>query len=561
MRRKFLVIFLLVLGVSAFFLTKDLFLPHVKKTGKNPPPVTEQKPFVIIIPSYNNEKYVEKNLRSVFTQNYQNYRVIYVSDNSRDETLENAKALLTDLDKVGRATLIHNPINCGALANIYNAVHSCHDKEIVVLLDGDDFFAHENVLNILNQTYADPNVWMTYGNYLDYPTYKQEPQICKKLPENVIVKRSFRNSPCVTTHLRTFYASLFKEIRISDLFFRGRFYSMGWDLAIMLPLLEMSAPRIAYIEDVLYLYNRGNPISDHKLNLAFQRKCHVDIYKKSQYLTLHHLPRQLMQKHSADLVVFSENNPMQLFALLESVDQNVTGLGNTTVFYHAKNSELESHYLEIKLEFPKVQFLKIEDNFKILLNTIAFDSPLSESKYILFAKDSLIVKDQLDLTKAISSLEISQAYSLHFSHHQNLTFSKELDRHLPLPPATPLRGIASGEVPFAWQFSAGTDDWNTPRHFSFALYRKEDIQKSLENLDFASPSSLEYQWTEHIPQEEIGLFYADAKCAFLEPAPHLSKRALSEKFEEGLKIDLNPLFQAQTPSQEISTDLSFISRF
>ncbi|NGX47206.1 MAG: Poly-beta-1,6-N-acetyl-D-glucosamine synthase [Chlamydiae bacterium] len=559
MRLKLFLILFLVLGVSAFF-AKDFILSHKNKTEKTSHPVTEQKPFVIVIPSYNNSKYIEKNLRSVFSQDYENFRVIYINDNSRDDTLEKAKTLLTQLDKKGCATLIHNPVNAGALANIYNAVHSCHDHEIIILLDGDDYLAHENVLKILNQTYADPGVWMSYGNYLDYPSLKQEPCICKKLPDKVIENRTFRSSTWVTSHLRSFYASLFKEIEIADLFYRGRFYSMGWDLAIMLPLLEMSAPRIAFIEETLYLYNRENPISDHKINIDFQRQCHEHIYAKPHYPSLRHLPSHTTQKQSADLVIFSEDNPTQMYALLESIKHYVTGLGKTTVLYKTSSPEIESHYLEIKLDFPGVQFIKIENNFKALLYAVAFDIPLPDSKYILFAEDSLIVKNLLDLSKAIHTLETSKAYGLYFSHHQNLEFSKELSRHEPIPPYSALRGIASGEIPFAWQFSAGIDDWNTPNPFSLALYRKEDIKKLMQNLDFDTPLTLQYEWANHTPQEAIGLFYPKAKCAHLSPLQSLSKEDLIEKFESGLKIDLTPFFQIESPSQEISANFEFVPR-
>ena len=44
--------------------------------------VTEHKPFVIVVPSYNNSSWVEKNLRSIFEQKYDNYRVVYINDAS-----------------------------------------------------------------------------------------------------------------------------------------------------------------------------------------------------------------------------------------------------------------------------------------------------------------------------------------------------------------------------------------------------------------------------------------------------------------------------------------------
>ena len=45
-----------------------------------------ERSIVVIIPSYNNVRWVEKNLMSVFEQKYENFRVIYIDDCSTDGT-------------------------------------------------------------------------------------------------------------------------------------------------------------------------------------------------------------------------------------------------------------------------------------------------------------------------------------------------------------------------------------------------------------------------------------------------------------------------------------------
>jgi glycosyltransferase involved in cell wall biosynthesis len=252
--------------------------------------VKEEKPFVVIIPSYNNAAFCEKNLRSVFEQNYKNFRVIYIDDCSTDNTFEKVKELIEKSGQTARTTLIRNQKNCGALMNFYRAIHTCQDGEIVVALDGDDFLAHEQVLTKLNRVYADDQVWMTYGNYLDYPTFKQEVVSCKKVSDSVIHNNSFRQAPWTFSHLRTFYAGIFKKIREEDLHYQGKFYPMAGDLAMMYPLLEMSGKHIRFISDVLYLYNRSNPLNDHKVNFALQQSCSDAIRKAKPYTPLETRP-------------------------------------------------------------------------------------------------------------------------------------------------------------------------------------------------------------------------------------------------------------------------------
>ena len=60
-----------------------------------------EKPIVVVIPSYNNERWVENNLTSVFKQNYQNYRVIYVDDCSTDNTYKHVMELIEQVSSAG----------------------------------------------------------------------------------------------------------------------------------------------------------------------------------------------------------------------------------------------------------------------------------------------------------------------------------------------------------------------------------------------------------------------------------------------------------------------------
>ena len=503
-------------------------------------PVTEQKPFVILIPSYNNSAYIEKNLRSVFSQNYDNFRLIYIDDNSSDDTLKKAQTLLRELDTNNRATLIHNPANYGALANLYNTAHSCHDYEIVVVLSGDDFFAHENVLQTLNSAYANPNTWLTLGNALDYP--------------------SFNSSKKSLMPAYTFYTALFKQIPLEDLFYRGRFYAMGWDHALMNPLLQMADTHTQHISDILYLHNCDNPRSDRKIHPQFYEECISHARKKQKRAPLKRLPNSAIQTEFADLVIFSEDRPLQLFALLESIQSYVSGVNRISVLYKGTSSEFESGYLEVKLAFPKVQFASQTEDFKSLFMKMAFEPILPMSNYVLFAEDTLIIKDVINLSKGIHALEETGAYGLYLGHHQGLNFSQTLQRHQPIPTFFPLRGIASGETPFAWQFSSGSDDWNMPNSFHFTLYAKETLKKVFHNLDFDTPSSLLYEWGLHAPESAIGLFYTNAKSLQLTPHKYATVEALLEKFDAGFKIDLAPLFQISSPSQEMTTKVSFIPR-
>ncbi|MDR3646566.1 MAG: glycosyltransferase [Candidatus Babeliales bacterium] len=239
-----------------------------------------EKPFVIVIPSYNNKYWYQKNLDSVFRQNYTNYRVIYIDDISSDKTGELVEQYIIERKQTHRTNLIKNTTRKLALANLYDAIHSCKPEEIIVCLDGDDMLAHESVLSYLNNIYQNANTWLTYGQYKWYPYSKDGDWGCIELPDYVIENNLFRESRYCTSHLRTFYASLFHKIKKEDLLYEGKFFPMTGDLAMMFPLIEMAGYHSKFISDTLYIYNDASIINDYKTNPTLQIT--LDHYIRSQ---------------------------------------------------------------------------------------------------------------------------------------------------------------------------------------------------------------------------------------------------------------------------------------
>lgn len=227
------------------------------------------KKFVIVIPSYNNSKWYERNLSSVLSQNYPNYSIVYTDDCSPDGTGKLVKEYLEKHSLTDKVKLTLNETRKGAMHNLYDMIHACDDDEIVVTVDGDDTLAHPEVINRLNVEYENNNVKMTYGSYVDWPGKTRG--CSKPVPRNIIDTNSYRRHPWCFSHLRTFEAWLFKQLPASDFQINGKWMMSAWDLPIMFGLAELSGGRFKYIPDVLYLYNNENPISDYKVRLKEQQ--------------------------------------------------------------------------------------------------------------------------------------------------------------------------------------------------------------------------------------------------------------------------------------------------
>lgn len=242
--------------------------------------------FTIVIPSYNNEQYCQWNLESALNQKYDDYDIIYINDCSTDKTEKKVRKIIDSHPKGHLVKLVNRVKNLGALENIYRAVHQfALDDAVIVLLDGDDGLAHRYVLLKLNKEYSNSDIWLTFGQFREKKSGKRGWVV--PVPQSVARSNKMRQFPVVPSHLRTFKAWLFKRIHEDDLKYEGEFYSMSWDLAIMLPMIEMAAEgHYLFINQILYIYNDQNPISDHQKDRLLQMKLDKHVRMRPRYFPL-----------------------------------------------------------------------------------------------------------------------------------------------------------------------------------------------------------------------------------------------------------------------------------
>lgn len=89
----------------------------------------------IIIPSYNHVDYIEKSIRSVFTQTYKNYELIVVDDGSEDGSRE----LLSELKNEFDFTLIMQE-NLGVCKTLNRGIRDFSKGELLCILGSDDYY-------------------------------------------------------------------------------------------------------------------------------------------------------------------------------------------------------------------------------------------------------------------------------------------------------------------------------------------------------------------------------------------------------------------------------------
>ena len=491
-----------------------------------------ERPIAVVIPSYNNAQWYRNNLKSVFMQQYTNYRIIYIDDCSKDGTYELVKQYVKECNQENRVLLLRNKRQRGALANHYKAVHMCADDEIILNLDGDDWLKHEQVFAHINKAYSNPQVWMTYGSYENYPSGRAG-ECSRPIPTVVRNNNAYREHTYSTSHLRTFYAGLFKQIKLGDLLYNGQFFQGACETAFMFPMLEIAAERVAYLKEVFYVYNQSNPHSHFRKGVLRQLNMVHIMRARRKYNRLVQLPmsnKKTNSEQKANIIILSENNPEQLEQLLVSIDSLITDSGAVKVVYRVSD-EYNRNYNQLRDVFPQVDWYKItkSNGFKsTLLEVIT----ASRDDYIAIVRDNVIVNDSINLNYCIQLMQQTHAYGFFFSLGKNVTGNKLLDRQQKQPPAL----LLDQEV-YAWKFHDGEFDWRMVHNINMTLYHKNRIKSCLQDIRFNSIDSLVTAWGQcAVDGEDVGLFFKQSKIVLSEQKNDTNqiKDKIVEPMEDGL---------------------------
>lgn len=273
----------------------------------------------------------------------------------------------------------------------------------------------------------------------------------------------------------------------------------------------------------------------------------------------------LSSKNSTDLIIFSYDRPLQLYALLESIEMYMTGLSTIKIIYRTSNDQFKCAYDEIKNRFSYVTFIKQGPNPKNDFKSLTIDATFKAlGKYVLFAVDDNIIKDYVNVNECIQLMEKYSAYAFFLRLGVHLTYCYSANQPQATPPYVQLEpGVIS------WYFSQGEYDWNYPHNVDLTLYRKKDIEATIKSFNFVSPNSFEGAWaTRHY---KTGLCYEYTKIVNLplnrvqndntnRSMEFMTPTEMLAIFHKSMKIDIMPLYKIINESAHMVYKPVFIPR-
>jgi glycosyltransferase involved in cell wall biosynthesis len=131
----------------------------------------------ILIPTFNQEKFIGACVASALDQTYRNLEVIVSDDASHDATGEITRQFLVD----ARLRYERNPINIGRVKNYRRLLYEFASGEWVLLLDGDDCLVNSQyIAHAMELARSAPDVVLVFGRILqgqDLATARISPSV------------------------------------------------------------------------------------------------------------------------------------------------------------------------------------------------------------------------------------------------------------------------------------------------------------------------------------------------------------------------------------------------
>ena len=466
-------------------------------------------PIVAVVCSYNNGQWTENTLNSIFTQDYSNFRAIIVDDCSTDNNCEVIQKYIDDHNLHNQITFIKNEKRHRKLFNVYRSLYECEDDEIVIMVDGDDSLAHQDVFSQINTIYSDQNVWFTYGQYRNVPASQaiewghKEMGYCRPVPKHIQRKQAYRYYSFIYMHPRSFRAWLFKLVKLEDLIadkidgFEGDFYPASNDVAMYFPMVEMAHTHIKFIPDILYIRNLYSEIVGFKVDRRIQTASAREIRKKHCYPMVFQPKKNRLattKNASADIFLLCRYNLTEITAVLENIKNNSRDIGTIHTFFH--NTEDNKRICRfIKKDFPDVIFIPYDlEGSKCLKNRLLDYLSLCKNNHVCIATDACSIIRTLNFSHYIFWLEKTYAYRFYLNRHA-------------LHKGTP-RFIALTDEICAWKSSHGSDKWKgAVIGEDVILCRKATLYQEIKSLNFNNTYNFlkEMHFVTSLPTR-VGLF-------------------------------------------------------
>ena len=251
-----------------------------------------------------------------------------------------------------------------------------------------------------------------------------------------------------------------------------------------------------------------------------------------------------------DIVLFSYDRPLQIYATLESIQKYANGLDAIHIIYRTSSTQYKQSYSEAFNDFPNLnlhlywQDLNPQKDFKLYTLDILNQMTQKGNIFVIFSTDDAILTDYINIEEMEYYMEKTSAFSFLIRLGKNITYSYMQNIQLTVPNL-----IHEGNDVYSWIFKNNKSYWEYPASLDMGMFWIDNCLQQFQIFSFNNPNQLEGTWASKEDRNCIGLCYKKSKM-FTLPLNIVSenggknmnlhsKEQLLEFFQNNLKIDIS----------------------
>ena len=245
---------------------KIIDIPPLFEFNNNNKVINESLHFTFIIYSYNVENNLYNNLLSILYQNYTNWNIIYINNNSTDNTQTLLNKFIQDFDLNNQIRIIHNKEKKSETNLKYDIYQELNLNTICILLNGNNWLINDNVLIEANNKFIKTNNLLLYSGYNILNNNKIEDTISAyeyedDIKNNILYRKHYYYE---YDYLLFTPSNLLKQIS-KKYYFNNNWIDNSNNLIDFICLLELSGNQISTFHNIFYVVNKINNIKSQEL--------------------------------------------------------------------------------------------------------------------------------------------------------------------------------------------------------------------------------------------------------------------------------------------------------
>jgi glycosyltransferase involved in cell wall biosynthesis len=300
--------------------------------------------FVIVIYAKNCKDTYLNNLESIFSQIYKRYRVIYINDNSSDNTHDKVKEFVNE-NGILNMKIINNKQSLGLMQSRFEAYNSCFSEEVCVFINGHDSFTDLDTLSYLNKVFHEIKILAFFGGKesdinnivnIDNPIYK-----LLDITEKNMNRETYDYFP----ELQAVSVNVLKYIGNEHVIDQnGNFYNFNEDYFLFSQVIELIKRNYFINQHRILYYSENNNIFEMQDNYIIDEELEEEIIP-NENLLIENMPE----------TVIIENIPQSITIEYPKINDNLSELPSDE--FISNTSKNNTYNSDIRIQTVKRNFL------------------------------------------------------------------------------------------------------------------------------------------------------------------------------------------------------------